>query len=72
MRLFDCSCHFLFLFCFPFFFVAAAAAAAGGCLSGDAIYGIDDQVSMQKIWQFSEFVLILQPGRDRFQLFQSK
>lgn len=43
MRLFDCSCHFLpFL---PFFFVAAAAAAAGGCLSGDAIYGIDDQVS---------------------------
>lgn len=44
MRLFDCSCHFLLLFYFSFFFVAAAAAA-GGCLSGDAIYGIDDQVS---------------------------
>lgn len=54
MRLFDCSCHSLLLF--SFFFVVAAAAAAGGCLSGEAIYGIDDQVSMSRIWQFSELV----------------
>lgn len=56
MRLFDCSCHFLLLFSFSFFFVAVAAA--GGCLSGEAIYGIDDQVStcMWRIWQFTELV----------------
>lgn len=67
MRLFDCSCHFLLFF--SFFFVAAAG---GGCLSGDAIYGIDDQVSRYLCRGYgssqSSF-LILQPERDRFQLF---
>lgn len=51
MRLFDCSCHFPPFISFFFF-----AAAGGGFLSGDAIYGIDDQVSMSRIWQFSELV----------------
>lgn len=37
------SLPFSFPFPFSFFFVAAAG---GGCLSDEAIYGIDDQVSI--------------------------